>query len=67
LKIEKHEQNNRNLRKSKLSSRTKKLICREASNKMTSVAKIKKILRLNVTPPTVRNVLRKSNQLNTKE
>jgi len=58
----KYGQNSRNLRKSKLSPRTEKLICREASNKMTSTAKIKKILRLNVTLQIVRNILRKSNQ-----
>ena len=54
-------------RKSKLSPRTKKLICREASNKMNSQTKIKKIFMLNVTTQTVRNVLRKSDHVNTKE
>ena len=57
---EKYGQNNRNPRKSKLSPRTRKLICREASNKMTSAAKIKEDLGLDVTPQTVRNVLRQT-------
>ena len=51
-------------RKSKLTPRTQMLICREASNKLISAAKIKEILRLTVTPQTVRNVLRNSNKFN---
>ena len=50
--------NQPNKKKSKLSSREKSLIIRKASNKMISEANIVEECELNVTPQTVRNVLR---------